>query len=351
MVPHLRSEGRRLPRLLGRIYNSQATPPQGRFASISAGLQHTCGVREDGSLACWGWDGLGQASPPYGDSARQETAKQGPYSWTTDSVEFSADSIVVTIGDRELQPVLQTLKYNCYCIHEDRSTLELTWFDDGIEMRLYIYFEAHATKWWSDEVRTYDGDVNAEWVYYRRPFEQHLFGQPLGSVFQGDIALHSVTDDGQPAELKMSGVRIKPFSYYREDAGLEDSLIGLLMAMGKTLGRYYGQGFPEAEAWANLDAQDVARIHEEDISKEWTCGLSPVARFLESNAQWPIHEAPQSFMDEIGRIPTWNVEVSDGTGRVVSNLGPGFELFQGNFVLEDNYWRLVPDFIEGCYQR
>ena len=57
-------------------------------------------MREDGSLACWGWDGLGQASPPYGDSARQETAKQGPYSWTTDSVEFSADSIVVTIGDR-----------------------------------------------------------------------------------------------------------------------------------------------------------------------------------------------------------------------------------------------------------
>lgn len=58
----------------------QATPPEGRFASVSAGTYHTCGVRDDGTVACWGAnevfsckpfgpckvDYAGQSSPPAG---------------------------------------------------------------------------------------------------------------------------------------------------------------------------------------------------------------------------------------------------------------------------------------------
>ena len=44
----------------------QATPPPGTFLSVSAGDLHTCGVRTDGSVACWGLDLRGQASPPDG---------------------------------------------------------------------------------------------------------------------------------------------------------------------------------------------------------------------------------------------------------------------------------------------
>ena len=29
-------------------------PPGGEFISVSAGNNHTCGVRTDGSVACWG---------------------------------------------------------------------------------------------------------------------------------------------------------------------------------------------------------------------------------------------------------------------------------------------------------
>ena len=54
------------------IYGSgQSSPPDGSFASVSAGGEHTCGVRTDGSVECWGANespyGSGQASPP-GDS-------------------------------------------------------------------------------------------------------------------------------------------------------------------------------------------------------------------------------------------------------------------------------------------
>ena len=44
----------------------QASPPAGSFSSVSAGGDHTCGVRTDGSIACWGFDDSGQASPPAG---------------------------------------------------------------------------------------------------------------------------------------------------------------------------------------------------------------------------------------------------------------------------------------------
>ncbi|MEZ5590757.1 MAG: RCC1 domain-containing protein [Gammaproteobacteria bacterium] len=31
------------------------------------GKGHSCGVRNDGSIQCWGWNGFGQATPPEGE--------------------------------------------------------------------------------------------------------------------------------------------------------------------------------------------------------------------------------------------------------------------------------------------
>ena len=42
---------------------------KGEFASVSAGYWHTCGVRTDGAVACWGNDSFGQATPPAGEFA------------------------------------------------------------------------------------------------------------------------------------------------------------------------------------------------------------------------------------------------------------------------------------------
>ena len=44
----------------------QATPPAGSFVSVSAGSLHTCGVRSNASVDCWGYDIAGQATPPAG---------------------------------------------------------------------------------------------------------------------------------------------------------------------------------------------------------------------------------------------------------------------------------------------
>jgi len=44
----------------------QASPPDGTFSQVSAGASHTCGVLTDGAIACWGYNFFGQASPPDG---------------------------------------------------------------------------------------------------------------------------------------------------------------------------------------------------------------------------------------------------------------------------------------------
>jgi hypothetical protein len=50
----------------GHNAQGQATPPAGTFTQASAGNSHTCGVKTDGTLACWGANDYGQTTPPAG---------------------------------------------------------------------------------------------------------------------------------------------------------------------------------------------------------------------------------------------------------------------------------------------
>ena len=54
----------------GNNGDGQSTAPTGTFAQVSAGGYHTCGVKTDGSVACWGWNNYGQATAPTGTFAQ-----------------------------------------------------------------------------------------------------------------------------------------------------------------------------------------------------------------------------------------------------------------------------------------
>ena len=45
---------------------SQSSAPQGAFTLVSAGQSHSCGVGADGIVLCWGNQYYGQSSPPDG---------------------------------------------------------------------------------------------------------------------------------------------------------------------------------------------------------------------------------------------------------------------------------------------
>jgi len=46
--------------------DGQSSPPDGTFVQISAGGSHTCGLRADGIVACWGDNNAGESNPPSG---------------------------------------------------------------------------------------------------------------------------------------------------------------------------------------------------------------------------------------------------------------------------------------------
>ncbi len=47
----------------GSNYNAQADPPPGAFNAVTAGSDHSCGLRTDNAITCWGGSDYGQADP------------------------------------------------------------------------------------------------------------------------------------------------------------------------------------------------------------------------------------------------------------------------------------------------
>jgi hypothetical protein len=45
---------------------ARSAPPTGRFAAVAAGAEYSCGIRVDGTIACWGENDDGESTPPVG---------------------------------------------------------------------------------------------------------------------------------------------------------------------------------------------------------------------------------------------------------------------------------------------
>ena len=54
--------------------------PSGTFQSVSTGRTHTCAIRTDGVLACWGRNDFGQSQPLQIGDAPPAATTGAPYS-------------------------------------------------------------------------------------------------------------------------------------------------------------------------------------------------------------------------------------------------------------------------------
>ena len=62
----MRDPHRRDSELLGNNTAGAAEPPEGKFSAITAGWEHSCGIRTDGTAICWGNNREDRAEPPEG---------------------------------------------------------------------------------------------------------------------------------------------------------------------------------------------------------------------------------------------------------------------------------------------
>jgi hypothetical protein len=125
--------------------------------------------------------------------------------WQTPTVTLRACDFAIVADGKRYTSAGATVD-----VHSDPgdpvyTTLELIWTENDREMRYFIYFSADATGWWSNEMRTYNGQLpNSDWLYYEGTF----FKSPLGGTFVGDVDLQNEALDPFRGELHLHGLQL-----------------------------------------------------------------------------------------------------------------------------------------------
>lgn len=89
-----------------------------------------------------------------------------PIVWKTGQVKLASSNFYIKIGDKFFygkEPLDIRSDPGL-----DRTTLETTWHENDVEMRLFLYFRKIANGMWEMyEMRTYNGDERGNWLYYQ----------------------------------------------------------------------------------------------------------------------------------------------------------------------------------------
>lgn len=120
-------------------------------------------------------------------------------------MSLSADALTIEAGGKQFVTVPPVEVHGDPGNPNEYTTLELTWQEHGVEMRLFVYFNTDGCEWWSNEIRTYDGNIDGEWITYTGDF----FRRPLGTPFVGDFTV--AASDPPGGRLHLSNLRLEAF--------------------------------------------------------------------------------------------------------------------------------------------
>ncbi len=126
------------------------------------------------------------------------------------------ESPVVSLTARDLELVLDGQRFPVgepVSISSDPGfptyqTLELIWFADGVEMRINVYLYSDGQRWWSNQIRTYDGRMPGDWVGY----EGRFFESPVGQPYRGDLDVAATGPTGVRGELHLRDIVLRAFT-------------------------------------------------------------------------------------------------------------------------------------------
>ena len=107
--------------------------------------------------------------------------------WITEVVQLGADAVTIDANGSTLRAESALMKVSSDPGSLTSWSLEVTWFEAGLEQRLNIYFNADRTSWWIEGLQVYDNVApNPDWASF--PPRPHV-RTPLGVAFAGDIDL------------------------------------------------------------------------------------------------------------------------------------------------------------------
>lgn len=146
----------------------------------------------------------GPAAPDDAERSESATTTKAPFHVETRQVSFTAEALTIETGGKRFVTAPPVEVHGDPGNPNEYTTLELTWQEHGVEMRLFVYFTSDGREWWSNEIRTYNGNVNPEWVTY----EGEFFRRPLGTPFVGEFTV-AATDTA--ASVHVSNLRLQAF--------------------------------------------------------------------------------------------------------------------------------------------
>lgn len=86
----------------------------------------------------------------------------------TSKVELSAKDFHINVNGQNFLGNVDKSKLISTSPDKNHTTLEVEWSENGVPMALYMYFERNKKRWWVIEIRTFDGNPGAGWIYYDR---------------------------------------------------------------------------------------------------------------------------------------------------------------------------------------
>jgi hypothetical protein len=123
--------------------------------------------------------------------------------WKTEVATLTAREFSITAGGRTFLAATPKIDIHSDQGTETYRTLEATWYENDLEMRLNLYFGSDASSSWVDEVRIYNGAQQGDWLVAEGPF----FKTPIGAAWTGDQDI-TLNGPGGPGRLHLAGLTV-----------------------------------------------------------------------------------------------------------------------------------------------
>lgn len=139
--------------------------------------------------------------------------------WQTDVVDFQADDFWIQANGRRFTAAVPQVAVRSDPGNATYRTLEASWQEHGVEMRLNLYFDGDESSWWVSEIRIYDGKAPGDWVGVGRDPSGRTgtwFKAPLGAAWAGDLDL---SVPGGALHIRGLVLRSIPFDGVNEPVG------------------------------------------------------------------------------------------------------------------------------------
>ncbi|HEV7527044.1 MAG TPA: hypothetical protein VGP92_18955 [Acidimicrobiia bacterium] len=150
--------------------------------------------------------GVVALAPGRGINVAGQPGAAVPVHFATPQVGFTADALLIDAEGRQFTSSGQVVDVHSDPGDSKYTTLELTWRERGVEMRLYMYFASDGHDWWATELRTYNGHASGDWIMYHSP--STYFRSPLGQPFAGNVDFAATDGTGH---LRISNLKLQAF--------------------------------------------------------------------------------------------------------------------------------------------